>query len=109
MHLGAQDIYDEAEPNRQIVTTRDATAHQNYNPNTINNDIAVIRMSQGVSGTGIGPVRLPSRSQAGETFTGERVRVSGWGRTSDCKLNHCSFSLISHIPLLKLKCSTVLQ
>jgi len=59
--------------------------HENYNPNTINNDIAIVKLSSPVSGNGIGSVRLPSFSQVGETFNGERVRVSGWGRTSDCE------------------------
>jgi len=59
--------------------------HQNYNPNTINNDIAIIRLPSLVSGNGIDTVRLPSRSQVGETFKGDRAIVSGWGRTSNCK------------------------
>jgi Trypsin len=85
VHLGAQEIYDEAEPNRQIFVTRNYTVHQNFNEDTLDNDIAVVRMIQGVTGTGISTVRLPSRSQVGTTFTGERARVSGWGRVSDCE------------------------
>lgn len=35
----------------------------------------------------IGSVRLPSRSQATESFAGQVVRVSGWGKSSDGKQN----------------------
>ncbi|KAJ4436544.1 hypothetical protein ANN_16575 [Periplaneta americana] len=31
----------------------------------------------------ISPISLPSRSEQGNTFAGEGVRVSGWGKTSD--------------------------
>lgn len=85
VHLGAQNIYDESEPTRKIVHSNDGVPHKDYNSNTINNDIAIIRLYGPVSGPGIEPVRLPSYSMAGETFDGETVRVSGWGRTSGCK------------------------
>jgi len=41
---------DESEPGRVIVSSSDATLHENYNSFTINNDIAVIRLSEAVSG-----------------------------------------------------------
>ncbi|XP_059479434.1 brachyurin-like [Neocloeon triangulifer] len=82
-HLGAQNIYDETEPTRVIVTSTNGILHEFYNPSTINNDIAVVKLTAPVSGAGIGVVRLPARSQLGETFNGVSARVSGWGRTSD--------------------------
>lgn len=33
----------------------------------------------------INVIRLPSRSQEGNTFENEIARVSGWGKTSDCE------------------------
>ncbi|XP_059479425.1 brachyurin-like [Neocloeon triangulifer] len=81
--LGAQNINDNSEPTRQTFVSQNAQLHENYNPNTINNDIGIINLGGVASGAGISPVRLPSRSQVGTTFTGDRVRVSGWGRFSD--------------------------
>jgi Trypsin len=69
------------------VHSSDGVPHKNYNSNTVNNDIAIVRLYAPVSGPGIEPVRLPSYSMAGETFAGDTVRVSGWGRTSDCKFD----------------------
>jgi len=85
VHLGAQSIYDESEANLQIITSTDGQMHENYNSFTLENDICVIRLGQTVSGNGIGTIRLPSRSQAGETFDGDAAISSGWGRPSDCK------------------------
>ncbi|XP_065334592.1 brachyurin-like [Cloeon dipterum] len=82
-HLGAHDIYDMNEPNRVIVISTDGVAHENFNPATIDNDIAIVRLGFPVGGFGISPVRLPAFSLVNETFSGDRVRVSGWGRTSD--------------------------
>jgi hypothetical protein len=50
IHAGALNFPNESEPGRVIVTSSDATLHENYNGFTINNDIAVIRLSESVSG-----------------------------------------------------------
>ncbi|CAG2062804.1 unnamed protein product [Timema podura] len=64
-------------------TVRSAIVHSNYNPNTITNDIAVIRLNSAVASTSyITPVRLPRFSQASTTFAGSAARVSGFGRIS---------------------------
>ncbi|XP_059490155.1 brachyurin-like [Neocloeon triangulifer] len=82
-HLGAQVIGDQTEPNHQVVRSTDGQLHENYNSFTLDNDICVIRLPAPVSGNGIASVRLPSRSQVGETFQGVVATSSGWGRPSD--------------------------
>jgi len=66
---------------------REVVAHKDYDSKKIDNDIAVLKLPSQVNGAYISPVRLPSYSQVGETFNGETVRVSGWGRTSDCEFS----------------------
>ncbi|CAB3372510.1 Hypothetical predicted protein [Cloeon dipterum] len=85
VHLGAQDIYDLNEANLQIVTSSNGQVHEQYNPSItgLDNDICIIHLDATVSGQGIAPVRLPSRSQVSETFVGYTATVSGWGLTSD--------------------------
>nr|CAD7412124.1 unnamed protein product [Timema cristinae] len=64
-------------------TVRSAIIHSSYNPNTITNDIAVIRLNSAVATTSfITPVRLPRFSQASTSFAGSAARVSGFGRIS---------------------------
>ncbi|XP_069702007.1 brachyurin-like [Periplaneta americana] len=81
--LGANNYYS-PESGSVTVTTRSSIRHENYNSDTINNDIAVVKLQSPVSfSTYISPVRLPTRSQQGDTLAGETVRVSGWGKISD--------------------------
>ena len=93
----------------QIISTRNATKHEFYEKDTLKNDIAIIVLPSDVSGQGgcsqtsffrwsfflflispdfyldVAPIRLPARSQIGETFADQTGRVSGWGRTKDRK------------------------
>ncbi|XP_037084134.1 trypsin-1-like isoform X2 [Pollicipes pollicipes] len=55
--------------------------HPEFNPKTFNNDIALVRMKESVSFSRImRPVCLP---RPGYNYTGEKVTVVGWGRTSE--------------------------
>ena len=87
MHLGAQAIYDENEPNHQVIRSVDGQMHENYDAFNLDNDICVIRLPSTASGNGVGTIRLPSRSMAGETLEGVAATSSGWGRPSDCELS----------------------
>lgn len=54
--------------------------HENYDPNTVDNDIAVIRLSGPVTfNDGIRPVCLPFKF-ASNDFSGESGTVTGWGQ-----------------------------
>lgn len=69
-------------------TSRSVTAiirHSGYNPNTIANDIAVLRISAVSLSNNIKIVKLPPRSSSYSTYAGVTVTISGWGKTSDCK------------------------
>lgn len=71
-----------SETGRVSRTASQIIRHANYNPNNLNNDVALLRMNAAVTfTTRIQAIRLPAR---GETIgSGLTVRVSGWGRTSD--------------------------
>nr|DAA64580.1 TPA_exp: chymotrypsin 5 [Locusta migratoria] len=73
-----------SEDGRITITTRSATVHSGYSSVTLTNDVAVIFLGTNVDlTTYIQLVNLPSRSQAGNTFEGQSVTVSGWGLTAD--------------------------
>jgi secreted trypsin-like serine protease len=55
--------------------------HPNYNPSTLANDIAVLRLSQSVTFTNcIRPFTLAAANSG--TFAGQNALASGWGRTT---------------------------
>ncbi|XP_037780326.1 venom serine protease 34-like [Penaeus monodon] len=55
--------------------------HENYNANTVDNDIALIRLSSAASySRGVGPICLPFQF-ASLDFQGQTGTVTGWGRT----------------------------
>lgn len=62
------------------VTSFNSINHPQYNPSTLNHDVALIRLPNPI---GLGPsinfVRLPKSSHQGNTFVGERSTVSGFG------------------------------
>lgn len=56
--------------------------HPEFNPNTLFNDISIIRLPiQLHFSTNIQPVHLPASTQAGLTHENTYARVSGWGVT----------------------------
>ncbi|KAF4521950.1 hypothetical protein B566_EDAN009478 [Ephemera danica] len=83
VHLGAHNLYNLTEPDRQIVISSTVLAHENWDLMTIDNDLALLFLPYPVTGTGIATIRMPSRSQINESFSGWIMRASGWGRTSD--------------------------
>jgi hypothetical protein len=69
---------------RTAVWPRDTLIHANFNPDTLENDIGLIRVSQRiVYSSRIQPIALPSRSFQSNLFVGIISTVSGWGRFSD--------------------------
>lgn len=58
--------------------------HAQYNSNTLNNDISVIRLPSPLSLNGyVWPIPLVSRSEVGNSFQGVTAITSGWGKISD--------------------------
>lgn len=67
----------------QVQTSFEAISHEDYNSETLNNDIAVIRIPNPLVFTpAIQSVRLPTNGQIGSTFLDAAAVVSGWGSTS---------------------------
>ncbi|KAM3961472.1 ovochymase-like [Aphomia sociella] len=65
------------------VTHQDISVHPNWNPFTISNDIAVIRVPSVAYTNVIQPIALPSGNEVNNNFVGESVLASGYGLTTD--------------------------
>ncbi|XP_046608056.1 uncharacterized protein LOC124299131 [Neodiprion virginianus] len=75
---------NEPEEGQYRVPAQKIVVHENWNTATIRNDLAVLRLAFPIEYSNrVQPIRLPSRSQVGQTFAGETGIVSGWGRDSD--------------------------
>lgn len=78
--VGSIDLND---PIIQAQSTR-AIIHPQYNPNNLNNDVALIELPFSLSWTqSIQPAQLPTRSQERQSFEFLRTLVAGFGRTAD--------------------------
>ncbi|XP_026752509.1 brachyurin-like [Galleria mellonella] len=65
------------------ISTSDVSVHPNWNPLTISNDIAVIRVSPVTFSNVIQPVALPTGSEIDNNYAGVNALASGYGLTSD--------------------------
>ncbi|XP_063828693.1 collagenase-like [Ostrinia nubilalis] len=64
-------------------TTSNIVMHPQWNPSTVANDVAVIRINAVTFTNVIQPISLPSGSQLNNNFVGQVGIASGFGRTSD--------------------------
>jgi Trypsin len=72
------------------VTATNFIMHQAYNPNNLNNDIGLIGLPSAVAlGPNVAVIRLPTTGQVGTTFAGVLATVSGFGRTTQSKIDGC--------------------
>lgn len=72
------------EPGQVRDTTDVAFTHENWDPNRIKNDIALVKLSRSVElSDSIQLVNLPSRSDVSKDFVGELATTSGWGKDRD--------------------------
>ncbi|KAL1501553.1 hypothetical protein ABEB36_006854 [Hypothenemus hampei] len=70
------------EPTQVRLAANARTVHAQWNPNTIANDVALLRAASiPVGQSGISRVNLAAASAG--TFAGSNGVISGWGRTSD--------------------------
>ncbi|CAH0625498.1 unnamed protein product [Chrysodeixis includens] len=68
---------------RRIVT-RDVVMHPQWNPQTVANDIAIIRLGESISYSNvIQPIALPSGNDLNNDFNGWSALASGYGHTFD--------------------------
>ncbi|XP_034232186.1 brachyurin-like [Thrips palmi] len=81
--LGSLFTADMSESNRLTYVTREAYVHEKFDLAAILNDISVFKLpADGITTWTpyVRPVLLPSFSQARETFLGQTVTLSGYGR-----------------------------
>lgn len=58
--------------------------HPGFNSKQLSNDIAVIKLPVNIPlSNAVRPIQLPTKSMSKSTYLNERVRTSGFGRTSD--------------------------
>ena len=84
--MGVHDRTADAESPRQIRGVGDLFVHPKYSPSTLENDIALVKLSAPVVFTDeVSPICLPTR----QTRVGEVCVAIGWGRLSygGCKIS----------------------
>lgn len=84
VRAGTLNIFRGAVPYRAMVQPRDTRQHENYDKETLRNDIGLVYLQNPIRfNTLMQPIPLPTRPQASSTFVGESPTVVGWGRFSD--------------------------
>lgn len=79
---------DEATQVRQTVPLSGLIWHENYNPQTLTNDVAIINLPAPVSfNPVIQPVALPDGAELNDDFAGQSAVASGWGRFSSAQIS----------------------
>lgn len=80
VYLGRTDLR-ENQPGSKVLVSRDIRNHPNYNPSSLVNDIALIRLPSEVTfNQYINKIRLPMQ---GNAYVGQTAFASGYGKTSD--------------------------
>ncbi len=86
LKMGVHDRTADAESARQIRGVSDLFVHPKYSPSTLENDIALVKLSAPVVFTDeVSPICLPTR----QTRVGEVCVAIGWGDLSygGCKIS----------------------
>jgi len=82
--LGEHDVQTDWESNseEQVIQVEQIIPRSDYNENTIDNDVAILKLAQDVQFNDyVVPACLPSSSA--NDYTGQSAVVSGWGTTSE--------------------------
>merc|ERR1712172_380867 len=78
--VGEHSICDGINEGGKVIKVKTATSHPDYNKQTMDNDIAVLELSEELTFTDkIKPACLPSSSM--KDFSGTASTISGWGGT----------------------------
>ncbi|KAI7815317.1 Serine protease [Rhyzopertha dominica] len=81
--LGAHNIRND-EATQQTIPSNEFIIHSGWNPSTLVNDIALIKLSVPAQlNQYVQTINLPSYGDASNTFAGRLGTASGWGRPSD--------------------------
>ncbi|XP_063914379.1 brachyurin-like isoform X2 [Zophobas morio] len=83
-----------SDPNRLILSTNSRVIHRDFNPETLENDIALLMFHVPIKLTDyIQPINLPTERD--ELFANTEVMAIGWGQTSDGLTNHLNYVTVS--------------
>ncbi|CAL1278302.1 unnamed protein product [Larinioides sclopetarius] len=86
VRLGAHDLRQSNEPDALDIPVEAVRRHEQFDPRTYKNDIAVLRLSRPVQFSNhTSPVCLPFDSLTNEDLTGKTSTVTGFGTTSFSK------------------------
>ncbi|XP_058456873.1 collagenase-like [Malaya genurostris] len=79
--LGAVDLNDQGNDGRTVLNSTEYVRHPDYNPSTLANDVAVVKLPESVIFSDrIEPVNLPAGNSS---YNRQLALVSGWGLTRD--------------------------
>jgi len=81
---GAHDVRASSEPHRVEITSYEGFTHPDWDPNTLENDIALVRLPEKIEfNEYIRPACLPPAEDESNGYVGELTTPVGWGKNSD--------------------------
>jgi len=100
---GAHNVREDSEPNRVEITSFNGFTHENWDTNTLENDIALIELPEAITFNDyIKPSCLPHAGHSCQP--GEFVSVIGWGRPSDSASSISpTLQMVHDIPVMSNK------
>jgi len=101
--IGAHEVRNPSEEGHLETTTREAFVNSGWDTSDLSNDMAILKVDKITFNQYASPVCLPKRSEVGETFVGETMTVSGWGRESDASGSIARFLNFVSVPVMSNK------
>jgi len=81
---GAHDVRASSEPHRVEITSYEGFTHPNWDPNTLENDIALVRLPEKIEFNDyIRPACLPPAEDESNGYVGQLTTPVGWGKNAD--------------------------
>eukprot|EP00091_Calanus_sinicus_P024521 TRINITY_DN884_c0_g1_i6.p1 TRINITY_DN884_c0_g1~~TRINITY_DN884_c0_g1_i6.p1 ORF type:complete len:329 (+),score=120.54 TRINITY_DN884_c0_g1_i6:156-1142(+) len=81
---GAHDVRASSEPHRVEITSYEGFTHPAWDPNTLENDIALVRLPEKIEFNDyIRPACLPPAEDESNGYVGELTTPVGWGKNAD--------------------------
>merc|ERR1739838_161768 len=81
---GAHDVRADSEPHRVEITSYEGFTHPNWDPNTLENDIALVRLPEKIQFNDyIRPACLPPTEDESNGYVGDLTTPVGWGKNAD--------------------------
>jgi len=81
---GAHDVRADSEPHRVEITSYEGFTHPEWDPNTLSNDIALVRLPEKIEFNDfIRPACLPPAEDESNEYVGELTTPVGWGKNAD--------------------------